>query len=52
VELLTSLYLAERDPGEAAADFFVRRRGDAVALLAPLEELRPDDPHGEDLVEP
>jgi sulfite reductase (NADPH) hemoprotein beta-component len=52
VERLTTLYLAERNPGEAAADFFVRRRAGAVALLAPLEELRPDDLTAEDLVEP
>jgi sulfite reductase (NADPH) hemoprotein beta-component len=52
VERLTALYLAERDAGEAAADFFARRLDAARALLAPLEELRPEDVSAGDLVEP
>jgi sulfite reductase beta subunit-like hemoprotein len=52
VEALVALYLAERAPGEAAGPFLARRADRARALLAPLEELRPDDLREEDLVEP
>jgi sulfite reductase (NADPH) hemoprotein beta-component len=52
VRLLAALYLAERAPGEAAADFFARRLDAARALLAPLEELSPETLRAEDLVEP
>jgi sulfite reductase (NADPH) hemoprotein beta-component len=52
VERLTGLYLSGRGAGEEAADFFARRLDAARALLAPLEELRPEDVRPEDLVEP
>src|SRR6266540_739253 len=52
LERLTALYLAGRAAGEEAGAFFARSHASAAALLAPLEELRPEDARPEDHVEP
>jgi sulfite reductase beta subunit-like hemoprotein len=52
IAALTALYLAEREPGEAAGPFFSRSLTRAKQLLAPLEELRLEDALPEDFVEP
>ncbi len=52
LERLTALFLAGRAAGEEAGAFFARSHASAAALLAPLEELRPEDARPEDRVEP
>src|SRR6266511_4707444 len=52
VAQLTALYLAERGAGEAAGPFFARRLDRARELLAPLDELRPEEARADDFVEP
>jgi sulfite reductase (NADPH) hemoprotein beta-component len=52
VTALVDLYLRERSNGEAAGPFFSRSLGRAREVLAPLEELRPEDARPEDFVEP
>jgi len=52
LERLVRLYLAEREPGEEASEFFARTVERAKAVLAPLEELRPEDATTDDFVEP
>ncbi len=52
VRRLVELYLAGRAEGEPAHEFFGRAFEDARHVVAPLEELRPDDARPEDFVEP
>jgi len=52
LERLTALFLAGRAAGEEAGAFFARSHASAAVLLAPLEELRPEDARPEDRVEP
>jgi len=52
VEKLVALYLAEREGGERAPDFFARAFERAKDALAPLEDLRVEDARAEDYVEP
>ena len=52
MERLVDLYLAERDPGESAGDFLARATDRAIAALAHLKDLRPEDAREEDFVEP
>lgn len=43
IQQLVRLYLEERQAGEAAGAFFARSLDRAKALLAPFEEVRPED---------
>ena len=52
VRRLVELYLAGREDGERAHEFFARALDRAKAALAPLQELRLEDARPEDFVEP
>lgn len=52
VRRLVELYLAGREPGEHAHEFFARAFERAREVVAPLEELRLEDAAPEDFVEP